>query len=140
MFTLTAKVDYAIKGISYLAQNGHAPAKSEAITTAQGIPQPFLRSILTDLKRAGLVGSMRGANGGHWLLKSPDQISLLDIFVAVDPPAELRMAAGLGRDTLREVWERIHSCELAILESVSIADVLGTSSSHTAGDTALRLQ
>jgi Rrf2 family protein len=49
------------------------------ITRVQNIPAKFLTVILSEMKRAGLVETMRGKEGGYWLARSPDQITYGDI-------------------------------------------------------------
>ena len=63
---VSAKADYAVRAAAELAaaQNAGAPVRAESIATAQGIPQRFLENILSDLRHAGLVQSVRGAEGG----------------------------------------------------------------------------
>lgn len=120
MFALTARIDYAIKGITYLAESGDVAIKCEAVAQARGVPLPFLRGIFADLKRAGLVGSLRGANGGHWLIRPAGDISLLDIITAVEPiPLPVS-----DTENVHKVWQHIHHCELQILKSVSVADLI----------------
>lgn len=123
MFALTAKIDYAIKGITYLAEFGNEAIKCETIAQARGVPLPFLRAIFADLRRAGLVGSLRGSNGGHWLLKPPHQITLLDIITAVEPIQSPADPNG-DNESVQKVWTHIHHCELQILRSVSVSDLV----------------
>jgi DNA-binding IscR family transcriptional regulator len=66
---ITAKVDYAVRAGSELAahaaaQGAKVPMKGDAIATAQSIPVRFLESILSELRRSGIVGSQRGSEGG----------------------------------------------------------------------------
>src|SRR3954453_14845566 len=88
---ITAKVDYAVRAATELAQQaltteGRAPMKGEAIATSQGIPVRFLESILAELRRAGIVGSQRGADGGYWLPRPPAEVSVADLIRAVEGP------------------------------------------------------
>src|SRR5205823_14306808 len=87
------------------------PLKAEKIASAQDIPMKFLENILWELKRAELVFAQRGASGGYWLARPAAEISLADIFRAVEGPlvkvqgqrpatVAYRGAAAL----LREVW------------------------------------
>ena len=50
------------------------------IAKQENIPQRFLESILLELKKMGILGSKLGKTGGYYLIKSPDDVSLLDIF------------------------------------------------------------
>ena len=59
---------------------------SEAIGRAQGVQMKFLEHILADLRRAQIVRSQRGADGGYWLARPPSEITVADIIRAVDGP------------------------------------------------------
>ena len=85
---VSAKADYAVRAAAELAaaQDKGAPVRAESIATAQGIPQRFLENILSDLRHAGLVQSVRGAEGGHKLNRPASEITVADIIRAVDGP------------------------------------------------------
>ncbi|ADB49748.1 RrF2 family transcriptional regulator [Conexibacter woesei] len=82
-----AKTDYALRAALELAANdGERPVKAEAIATAQQIPPRFLEKILNDLRRAGIVESRRGVEGGHLLASPADEIAVADVIRAIDGP------------------------------------------------------
>ena len=83
---LSAKADHAIRAAVELAAAGEGAVKGERIASAQEIPPKFLENILLDLKQAGLVASRRGAEGGYWLARPADAISLADVIRAVEGP------------------------------------------------------
>jgi Rrf2 family protein len=66
----TAKADYALRAATFLATTGPGPVKSEAIAAAEDIPLRFLHNILAALTRAGILSSLRGAEGGYELTRS----------------------------------------------------------------------
>jgi Rrf2 family protein len=102
------------------------------IAHAQGIPFPFLGSILRDLREAGLVNSQRGADGGYWLAKPAAEISVADVIRAIDGPlAWVRGVrpedldyAGPAR-ALQDVWIAARASLREVLEVVTLADVAG---------------
>ena len=127
---LSAKADYAIRAAVELAAAGDGPTKSERIAAAQEIPSKFLENILLDLKQAGVVQSRRGADGGYWLARPADQISLADVIRAVEGPLayvrgtrpedlEYRGAAA----SLQQVFVALRASLRAVLEEVTLADV-----------------
>jgi len=138
---ITAKVDYAVRASCELAaQGGSGPVKGDAIATAQGIPVKFLENILAEMRRSGLVSSQRGADGGYWLARPAEEITVADIIRAVEgpladvhgqPPEE---AAYVGpAQALREVWVATRASLRTVLERVSIADIAsGTLPDHLA--------
>ncbi|HTS72280.1 MAG TPA: Rrf2 family transcriptional regulator [Gaiellaceae bacterium] len=128
---VTAKVDYAVRaGAELAAASGEGPVKGERIAQSQQIPLKFLENILLELKHAGLVQSQRGAEGGYWLARPAEEISLADVIRAVEGPianvrgerpelVEYPGAAG----PLREVWIAVRGNLRAVLEKVTLADV-----------------
>src|SRR6201999_2680565 len=108
---VTAKVDYAVRAVLELATAGDGPVKGERIATAQEIPVKFLENILIDLRHAGIVRAQRGAEGGYWLARSPDEITLGEVIRAVEGPlASVRgeppeeMAYSGSAEHLQTVW------------------------------------
>ena len=84
---ISAKVDYAVRAaVQLAAASDERPTKGDAIAQAQGIPVKFLENILGDLRHAGLVRSQRGADGGYWLNRPANEISVADIIRAVEGP------------------------------------------------------
>ncbi len=127
---LTAKADYAIRAAAELAAAGDGPVKGERLASAQDIPPKFLENILLDLNHAGLVRSQRGADGGYWLARPPDEITLADVIRAVEGPlANVRGTRPEALDyhgaaeSLRSVWVALRASLRAVLESVTLADL-----------------
>src|SRR6478735_5070990 len=88
---IPAKVDYAIRALAELASAGEGPIKADQLAVAQDIPINFLRDIMRELRRDRIVRSQRGPDGGFVLARPAAEISLADIFRAVDGPlAEVR--------------------------------------------------
>jgi Rrf2 family protein len=128
---ISAKVDYAVRAMAQLAaapQGEHV--KAEDIARAQDIPLKFLLGILNDLKRAYLVRSQRGADGGYALMRPPSEITLADIIRVIDGPlanvhdlslSELSYAGPAKR--LREVWMAVRASLRGVLETTTLADL-----------------
>ena len=128
---ISAKADYAVRATAELAAaQGRGPIKGEQIAQAQEIPLKFLLNILNELKRAGIVRSQRGAEGGYQLARPADEITLADVIRAVEGPLasvhesrpeeiEYRGPAG----SLREVWIAVRANLRAVLEAVTVADL-----------------
>jgi len=127
---LSAKGDYAIRAAVELAAIGNGPVKGERIVAAQGIPPKFLENILVELRRADLVRSQRGAEGGYWLARPAAEITLAEVIRAVEGPlASVRgerpeaLVFEGSATPLREVWVAVRANLRAVLESVTLADV-----------------
>jgi Rrf2 family protein len=128
---ISAKVDYAVRAAVELAATGKDPVKGEAIAEAQEIPLKFLENILGELKHSGIVASRRGAQGGYWLAKPADEVSLADIVRAVEGP--LASIRGEGAESLdyhgaaaplQKVWVAVRANLRAVMEEVTLADVV----------------
>jgi Rrf2 family protein len=127
---VSAKADYAIRAAVELAAAAPGPVKGERLAQAQQIPPNFLENILADLRNAGLVASKRGAEGGYWLARPADEISLADVIRAVDGPlANVRgmrpeqATYGGSAERMRDVWVAVRASLRAVLEQVTLADL-----------------
>lgn len=128
---ITAKADYAVRAAIELAVSPpDVPVKGEDLARAQGIPRNFLENILTELRRAGLVRSRRGAEGGYWLARPADEISIADVLRAVEGPLAAvqgvrpdRLEYGGAAVRLPVVWVALRASLRDVLEHVSVADV-----------------
>jgi len=128
---ISAKADYAVRAALELAAATELPVKGERIAEAQRIPPKFLENILVDLRQAGLVASQRGPDGGYRLDLPAEQITVADVIRAVDGP--LAVVHGDRPDAtryegaaeaLQEVWVALRANVRAVLEQVSLADMV----------------
>lgn len=106
------------------------PVKGERIAAAQEIPPKFLENILIALRHAGLVRSQRGAEGGYWLARPPEEITLAEVIRAVEGPlASVRgerpenLSYRGSASVLGLVWIAVRANLRAVLESVTLADL-----------------
>lgn len=127
---IPAKVDYGMRALLELAC-ASAPATGESLARAQGLPVKFLAAILNDLRRAGLVSSQRGLDGGYRLGRPADQITVADVMRALDGPlAEVRglrpeLATYEGAAAnLQDVWVATRAGLRAVLEQVTLEDIV----------------
>jgi Rrf2 family protein len=128
---VSAKADYALRAVIELAAAGDdGPIKGERIAQAQEIPLKFLENILGELRHAGIVRSQRGAEGGYWLARAPEAITVADVVRAVEGP--IANVRGVGPEAveyagtasaLRDVWVAMRASLRAVLERVTVADV-----------------
>ena len=77
---LSKKTRYAMLALTNLASKyGDGAIQISDIAKKENIPQRFLESILLELKKMGILGSKLGKSGGYYLIKSPEEVSLLDV-------------------------------------------------------------
>jgi Rrf2 family protein len=127
---IPAKVDYGMRAVLELARLGE-PATGEALARAQGLPVKFLAAIMNDLRRAGVVSSQRGMEGGYRLSRPPGQITVADIMRALDGPLaevrglrpEMTTYEGAAKH-LQDVWVATRASLRAVLERVTLEDVV----------------
>src|SRR5215468_2000479 len=128
---LSARADYALRAAAELAASSGDHTTAEQLARAQHIPAKFLEAILTQLRRAGLVRSQRGPDGGFWLARPASEISLADIIRAVDGqlvgvrgerPENLTYP-GVA-EPLQQVWIALRANERAVLETVTLGDIV----------------
>jgi len=131
---VSAKVDYALRATLELAATPPGPVKGERIATAQAIPGKFLENILLDLRHAGIVGSQRGAEGGYFLARPAEEISVADVIRAVEGPiASVRgvrpdeVAYDGSAAALRDTWLELRTAMRSVLEETSLADLVARS-------------
>jgi Rrf2 family protein len=127
---ISAKADYAVRAAVELATRGDGPWKGELIADAQDIPLKFLENILGELKHAGLVRSQRGTEGGYWLARPAEEITIADVIRAVEGPlASVRgespedLAYSGSAEPLLKLWVAVRANLREVLESVTIGDV-----------------
>jgi Rrf2 family protein len=134
---IPAKVDYGIRALLALAAAG-TPQTAESLAGEQGLPPRFLGAILADLRRAGIVASQRGAEGGYRLARDPGAITIADVIRALDGPlAEVRgfrpeaTSYDGAAEHLQQVWVAVRASLRDVLEKVTLTDVItGKMPSH----------
>jgi Rrf2 family protein len=124
---LSARTHYAVWIMTRLAA---APdgvmVKAEAIARHDQIPRHFLDNIVGDLRRAGLVETQRGSEGGSRLALPAAAISLADVLVATQPTKRDDWRPPLGRATVPsrdDVWLAVQAGMQALLERITISDL-----------------
>ncbi len=90
---VTRETDYAVRCVLYLARETDQVASVGEIAQQMHIPKSFLAKILQRLVREGIVESIRGVNGGFRLLKSPADITLLEVLTAIQGVAPVNTCA-----------------------------------------------
>ena len=124
-YGIMAAVDLAMQG-------GSAPIQAKVIARRQGIPARFLEQVLHAMKKAGLVSSLRGAQGGYVLTKKPSDVSIAQILEALEGPF-LRLTELNGRPhsppkseaLLAKVWDQVYEAERHVLEAITVEDLAG---------------
>ncbi|HBS32545.1 MAG TPA: Rrf2 family transcriptional regulator [Parvularcula sp.] len=130
---LTTKGRYAVQAMADIAAFGEkGPLSLSAIAERQGLSAAYLEQLFLKLRRAGLVDSARGADGGYRLARGADAISVSAIVEAVDE--EIRTTACGGAETgcrgdgarclTHDLWEALGGHIEAFLSSVTLDDIV----------------
>jgi Rrf2 family transcriptional regulator, iron-sulfur cluster assembly transcription factor len=128
---LTTRGRYSVKALLDLSlQPDYGPASVQSIAQRQALPAPYLEKLLMAMRQAGLVVSVRGAQGGYRLAKKPGQIFVGDILAAVGESITEDSSAAINEaiDAVRSRSENLtgktnlSSTELATGESLLAAD------------------
>lgn len=131
---ISAKADYAVRACLELAvrspSRSAGPTKGEVLGEAQQIPTKYLENILSELRRGGIVGSQRGADGGYWLARRPGDVSVADVIRAVEGPladvhgeAPEQLEYEGPAKPLEKVWVATRASLRSVLETVSLDDL-----------------
>ncbi|MDF2968580.1 MAG: Rrf2 family transcriptional regulator [Nocardioidaceae bacterium] len=125
---VSTKSDYAVRALIELVATAETgPVSAEELGRRQDIPHGFLQAILADLRRAGVVVSLRGQAGGWRLARDPEDITVADVIRAVDGP--LVSVYGLRPESvtyneiaevLQPVWIAARSALREVFEAVTI--------------------
>jgi Rrf2 family protein len=127
---VSAKVDYALRAMLELAA-ADGIVKSERIATAQAIPQKFLENILLELRRAELVSSQRGVEGGYALGRPATEVTVADVIRAVEGP--IATVRGARPDaiqyegpatSLQALWLELRAAMRDVLEGTTLAELV----------------
>jgi Rrf2 family transcriptional regulator, iron-sulfur cluster assembly transcription factor len=127
---LTTRGHYSLKALLDLSlQPRYGPASVTDIAQRQSLPAPYLEKLLIELRKAEIVRSVRGSQGGYRLARSPAQISLAQILEAIgewdEPfPAAAQDAPSNAEDWVAAaVWKRLGQRLKSILHDITLQDL-----------------
>ena len=131
---LSTKGRYGVKAIFDLAQHlGEGPISLKNIAERQDISEHYLEQLISGLRKAGLVKSVRGAQGGYVLGKDPEKITVGDVLRVLEGPiAPVDCVSKEDPDCCaksdycitRTIWEKVRDSVNDVLDSVTLADMV----------------
>lgn len=125
---ISQKLEYACRALAQLARrhDGRSLTRLEELAQREAVPSGFLVQILTDLKRAGLVESRRGAAGGYLLGRDPSTITLRQVVDAVEPALLTSTVANDGESgpAVRQVWQTASEAWRDSLDKVTMENLV----------------
>ncbi len=87
---ISQTVEYALRVVVHLAEHAPNPRTTEQLAEATLVPKAYLSKVIQGLARQGVVRSQRGVGGGVSLVKTPDELSILEVVNAVEPIKRIR--------------------------------------------------
>lgn len=130
---ITCKGDYALKALLELALNYNKKVVSIHELAAKGdIPYKFLEQVLLALKKGGFVDSKRGVNGGYFMAKPPDRVTIGDVIRFIEGPIEPITCVGKNnyeecKDFMtcvfRDIWGQVYSAISLVIDTVTFAEL-----------------
>lgn len=134
---LSTKGRYSVTALYELALHyGEGVVPLKTIAKTQQISENYLEQLMSPLRRAGLVESVRGAQGGYTLALPPEEVTIGRIITAVEGPIALvdcllTSAEGEGQSCVRaghcvtrEIWEEVRDSINSVLNNISLADLM----------------
>lgn len=127
---ISRKAEHAVRAAVDLTL--HTPpgrgAHSSDIARRTGVPEKFLEAILRDLRRAGLVSSKRGPDGGHRLAQDPSRIAIGTILTAIDgtptlAPRTTRRHTSPANTCVDALWGQVESAVCGVVDGVTLEDL-----------------
>lgn len=141
---LSAKAQYAIHALTYLGehyQRGFIPIN--LIAEKRKIPAKFLEAILLEFRKAGVLGSKAGKNGGYYLLKHPSKIPMVQILRLMDGPIALLPCVSKmfyepcrlcpypeGNCNIRQIFLEVRDATLLVIEGKTLQDLMQKGSTN----------
>lgn len=126
---VSQRTEYGIRAMISLARDFDDVVSIKELAEREGIPEPFLEQIMSDLRRAGLLKSTRGPYGGYRLKSAPDEITVgrvMEILEGTLSPA--RCESGCARQSgcsTRSVLDRIEQSITETLDDIYLKDLVG---------------
>lgn len=133
---LSTRSRYGVRAMFDLAaQQDTAPVAVRAIAERQGLSDSYLEQLMAPLRRAGLVQSVRGAQGGYALTRRPEEITVLDIVEVLEGPIgptdcvvesaiEFEHCGRPEGCVTRRIWAKVRDRIKDALAEITLADLL----------------
>jgi Rrf2 family cysteine metabolism transcriptional repressor len=130
---LSTKGKYGVKALFELAMHeGAGPMSLKTIAERQGLSEHYLEQLAAPLRKAGLIVSIRGAQGGYTLARPANQITVGDIIRVLEGPIGFTDCATEGEKApecaadcvVHGVWEKVTQQIIAVIDGITLADLV----------------
>jgi Rrf2 family cysteine metabolism transcriptional repressor len=139
---ITTKGEYGLRALVDLAQHqGQGPIQSAAIAARQQIPENYLSQLLLTMRKAGLIKSIRGPQGGHMLTRAASEVTLGEVIAVLEGPMlpmdcvdpDFTACCLLDACMIRDVWRDLKAATDDVLYSTTLAHLLDSRMRQEAG-------
>ncbi len=130
---ISTKGEYGLRAMFDLAQRyGEGPISLKSVAERQEVSEHYLEQLIANLRKAGLVKSVRGAQGGYVLSREPENITVGDIIRVLEGPIapvdcvneeDPEFCGRAESCVTKGIWEKVRDCISNILDSISLADM-----------------
>ena len=131
--SITKNTEYALRALYEIAEAGDGqPLSRRAISQKQDISEPFLEKIFIPLQQAGIISSVRGPGGGFVLGKKASDITVWDVFSAVDSKVHFHEKCAainneecerLKKCKIKYIWHKINKALKDSMAGISLEDI-----------------
>lgn len=124
---ISARIDYSCRTLLVLSlnyTNNKKITKMQDIASEEDMPVKYLVQILNQLKRSGLVKSIRGRQGGYTLAKPPAQISLGKVLLEIGGPLLPKAESAIkNKSVFSEIWTDVEEVMAKVLDKITFEDI-----------------
>jgi Rrf2 family protein len=128
MFGLNKKTDYGMELMIALAKKNHqGPLSLRQIAKEKKLPFKYLEQVVTPLRKAGLIKARQGRDGGYFLKKKPEIISVREIVEVLEGPVELGACFGCPKAMVcgqKDIWTEVGDKVRETIEEKTLADLV----------------
>ncbi len=132
MLIISTRGDYGMRAVIDLARNYDAvePVQVKDIAERQDVPKDYLSLIMVDLRKAGIVESVRGPRGGYRLARAPETISMGEVLEVLEGPIQLLDCTAEEEEHgcrvhsschMRDVWTYLTDTVSTVLRETTLA-------------------
>ena len=132
---ISTRGEYGLRAILDIALHyKQGPITLKSVAERQGISEPYLEQLISGLKKAGLVSSIRGSQGGYELAREPSQIKIGDIIRVLEGPIapvdclledlDEKGCCNIQKCATRLLWQKLRDSMIEVLDSTTLMDLV----------------
>ena len=125
---ISTKGRYSVTALYELAlRYGEGAVSLKSIATSQGLSENYLEQLMAPLRRAGIVKSVRGAQGGYMLARDPKEITIGEIITTVEGPIALVDCLLTSAESAEQPCDRACACVPRVVPGIFAATAMASS-------------